>query len=462
MTQRPKQLAVVAVAATAALGVVVAVHLRRWQQRKRRAAILRSHIRALVKFYEPIVVDPSGGYFNQLRDDGTIYDQHTKHVVGTCRFSVNFSLVSRIMHERAAAYRALSGHGIRFLIECHADPLPVDGFTWVLEGRHVSDGHKYCYSVAFALLALANAHLAGVPDVLGPLNDVLALAEGTYFEAQHGLYIDSFDRTLKHPSPYRGQNANMHMCEALIAVYEACGDVSHLARAALLARRLTVELADPGTGWVVEHYTSDWIADPHKNRDATPGSEEYIFRPPGFQPGHAVEWAKLLVLLERHSSAAGGALASGRGWMLPTAERLFERATQDGWDAQRGGLVYLVQLSADGSGGSTATWRDGNKYYWALAEMIGAAGLLAVRTGKQRYWGWYDAAWACARECFIDAERGGWYPMLNEANERVDPYAGEGHTGPPVKCYPSKTDYHPLAACWEVLRALEPAEVEVR
>ena len=29
------------------------------------------------------------------------------------------------------------------------------------------------------------------------------------------------------------------------------------------------------------------------------------------------------------------------------------------------------------------------------------------------------------------------------------------HAGPPVKSYPSKTDYHPLAACFEVLRVIE-------
>ena len=149
--------------------------------------------------------------------------------------------------------------------------------------------------------------------------------------------------------------------------------------------------------------------------------------------------------------AAGGAIAAETGWMVPTAKRLFERATVDGWDAAHGGLVYLVQLEPDGR----TSWRDDNKYYWALAEMIGAAGLLAVRTGEERYWRWYDAAWACAHSGFIDAERGGWYPMLNARNERVDPYASADHVGLPIKCYPSKTDYHPLAACWEVLRALE-------
>ena len=95
-------------------------------------------------------------------------------------------------------------------------------------------------------------------------------------------------------------------CEALIALYEATGEQAHLDRAIGIARRLTVELSAGHRGWVVEHYGSDWKPDPTKNADADANSEEYIFRPPGFQPGHAVEWSKLLVLLERHASAAQG------------------------------------------------------------------------------------------------------------------------------------------------------------
>ena len=98
---------------------------------------------------------------------------------------------------------------------------------------------------------------------------------------------------------------------------------------------------------------------------------------------------------------------------------------------------------------------DSNKYYWALAEMIAAAGLLGQYTGNALYWEWYDKAWQYALEYFIDKERGGWYPMVNAKNVRTDTHAGPEHTGLPVKCYPSKTDYHPLSACHEVLRAMQ-------
>src|SRR3546814_13519375 len=40
-------------------------------------------------------------------------------------------------------------------------------------------------------------------------------------------------------SKYRGQNANMHACEALLAAYEATGAAHFLERAATLAEHMT-------------------------------------------------------------------------------------------------------------------------------------------------------------------------------------------------------------------------------
>ena len=64
---------------------------------QRDAAFLTSHIRKIMKFYHPVVIDHKfGGYINQLRDDGSIYDRMTKHLVGTCRFIYNYSVTARV------------------------------------------------------------------------------------------------------------------------------------------------------------------------------------------------------------------------------------------------------------------------------------------------------------------------------------------------------------------------------
>jgi len=406
---------------------------------------LDAQIKSILAFYDPVCADVElGGFHNQLRDDGTVYDRNRKHCVGTARYTVNYSLATLLYGK--AEHKELAAHGVSFLMDRQQDS-EHGGFIWILNGRDVEDGEKWCYSVAFSLLALANAHRAGVEGALAHITTVHALAEERYFEPSHGLYIDSFPMDFSAANTYRGQNANMHMCEAHLALYEALGERFHLERATAIAHKLVVALPTAAGcfGRVIEHYSSAWAPDPEKNRGADPNSEEYIFRPYGFQPGHSFEWAKLIILLERHHREAKAGTES-TGWMLPAAELLFRTACECGWDKERGGVYYTFD--------DEGLPLDKDKYYWALAEMIASAGLLGHRTGAVEYWAWYDKAWDYAEHHFIDGERGGWYPMMSPENVRTDTHAGPEHTGLPVKCYPSKTDYHPLAACYEVLRAL--------
>ena len=361
-----------------------------------RTSHLRSHIQSLLSFYTPLIIDPTGGYHNQLLDDGTVYDHGTKHVVGTARFVVCYAYAARVFPEREREFIEVCEHGVKFLMGEHWDE-EHGGFTWVLQKQGdgagdgagggtafvVEDGNKWgcvalatdnyrlallClhartialnptsskrteallftlqpflftrvwpllfahsilslhfarrYSVAFSLLALSSASLSGVQNLEPSLSRVHDLLK-TFQDGDTGAFIDSFDRPLKTPSTYRGQNSNMHMCEGLIASYEATGNREHLAAAARVAKLLTLTLAG-GCGWVIEHYDEQWVADPDKNRDVDAASEEYVFRPPGYQPGHSMEWAKLLVLLDRHTASTGTGNATGEGELQCISSKL--------------------------------------------------------------------------------------------------------------------------------------------
>lgn len=68
----------------------------------------------------------------------------------------------------------------------------------------------------------------------------------------------------------------------------------------------------------------------------------------------------------------------------------------------------------------------------------------------------YDRLWGFCMEHFIDARRGGWYPCLDQKLRRKDAHKpATCASAEAVKCYPSKTDYHPLAACYELIRLLQ-------
>ena len=100
----------------------------------------------------------------------------------------------------------------------------------------------------------------------------------------------------------------MHTVEALIAAFEATGEARYLDRGDDVARQFTVTLAKAAEGQIWEHYTEDWQHDWTYNIEQ---AGRFCSNPGGFQPGHQVEWAKLLLQLDMHRPA---------DWHLATAK----------------------------------------------------------------------------------------------------------------------------------------------
>jgi mannose/cellobiose epimerase-like protein (N-acyl-D-glucosamine 2-epimerase family) len=391
--------------------------------------VLRAHITQTLDFYEPRCVDPSGGFFHFFKDDGQVYDRHTRHLVSSTRFVFNHAMGWR--HAHRTGYLERVRHGLAFLDQAHA--MPGGGHAWLLswDGQHaqVLDGTLHAYGQAFVLLAHAHAMLAGVGEAEVGLRRTIALMETRFWQAEHQLYADevSADGVLQ---PYRGQNANMHSCEAMLAAHEATQDPWCLQRALALAESVTQRLAAQAQGLVWEHFRPDWTPDWAYNRD----DQTNIFRPWGFQTGHLTEWAKLLLQLADRLPTA-----DRPDWLLPTARRFFDAAMQHGWDGTHGGLVY--GFAPDGS------VCDADKYFWVQAESLAAAAGLALHTGDASYWGWYDRIWAYSWAHMIDHAHGGWYRIRTPDNQA---YSDE-------KSPAGKTDYHTMGACWDVLRFMARA-----
>lgn len=392
----------------------------------RSSQFLREHVLHTMAFYEGRCLDPSGGFFHFFKDDGTVYDRTTRHLVSSTRFVFNHAMAYR--HFGRPEWLDATRHGLRFLREKHRDPRS-GGYAWLLRWdgarAEVLDATNHCYGLAFVLLAHAHALMAGIDEARGGLDETVALMEARFWEPAHGLYADEATADWQL-SPYRGQNANMHACEAMLAAFEATGDTRLLDRAETLARSITQRQAALAGGLVWEHYRADWSPDWGYNRD----DKTNIFRPWGFQPGHLTEWAKLLLILERHRPADG---------LLPRARELFDAAMASAWDGKHGGLHYGF-----GPDGSIC---DADKYFWVQAESLAAAALLALRTGESRYWREYDRLWAYSWRHFVDHEHGAWYRILGPDNRKLSD----------EKSPAGKTDYHTMGACYEVLAALAHA-----
>ncbi|MDQ6648257.1 MAG: AGE family epimerase/isomerase [Pseudomonadota bacterium] len=379
-------------------------------------------------FYHPHAIDPAGGFFQYFKDDGTIYDRRHRHLVSSTRFVFNYAMAW--LEFRNPEYLEAAKHGLRYLRDVHRNPAN-GGYHWTIRDGKPEDSTQQAYGVAFVLLAYATAVKAGIDEAKVWMDETWDLLEQRYWEADAGLYRDEADADWQFKD-YRGQNANMHMCEAMIAAYQATREPRYLDRALLLADHMTRRQAAKFDGLVWEHYDRDWNIDWEFNQD----DPKNLFKPWGFQPGHQTEWAKLMLIMDPLLRERG----SAQDWLVPKAKDLFDRALSHAWDDANGGICY--GFAPDGS------VCDGDKYFWVQAESLATAALLEDRTGDAAYGKWYERIWQYSWEHLVDHRYGAWYRILTQDNRKIDD----------EKSPAGKVDYHTMGACYEVLTLVTPAD----
>ncbi len=385
------------------------------------AAFLHAHVQSILDFYEPRVVDQNGGFFQAFRDDGEVFDPTWRHLVSSTRFVYNYATAYRLYGKKQ--HYDWTRHGLAYLHNQHL--LDTGHYAWEIRDGEVRDARAMAYGHAFVLLAGASALRAGIEEGRALVTDTFNFLEQYFWQPEHRAYADERDATLQNLHEYRGQNANMHLCEALLAAYESTQDTRYLDRAEMLAQRFAGELAELNKGLIWEHYTTDWQVDLNYNID----KPDDLFKPWGFQPGHQVEWAKLLLQLHRHRAD---------DWLVLRASELFNNAMAGGWDNDHGGLVY--GFAPDGN------FCDDHKYFWVHAEAFAAAWRLYKVTGEKRYRQDYQRIWAWSWRFLIDHQHGAWFRIRNRDGSAVDD----------LKSPPGKTDYHTMGACWDVLENTSP------
>jgi len=384
---------------------------------------LVKHITDIVAFYEKRVVDKAGGYNQNMYLDGTPFNPGFEQIVSTARYVVNFCHASRVLGRPELL--DIARHGFDWLEKGHwvSDK---EAYAFTMQDKKPADMTQHAYAYAFILMAHAVAYQAGVVKDASGVAKVYDLLEKRFWQPNHNAYADtiSADGVL---DGYRGQNSNMHLCEALIVAFESTKEDRYLQRAKVLAETYVQRLAGKAKGLVWEHYTSDFEVDWEYNKN----DRTNIYRPWGFQPGHQIEWAKNLIGLRRNLPVKDAE------WMLPRARELFDVSYETSWDKDHGGLVYGFDPEMK--------WCDNDKYFWVQAESMGTAALLFGATGDEKYRGFYNAIWKYAWEHFVDHTYGGWFQKLTVDNKR---YTNEKVTSG------FKVDYHSLVSCCEALRVV--------
>jgi mannose/cellobiose epimerase-like protein (N-acyl-D-glucosamine 2-epimerase family) len=367
---------------------------RRWVEQASHRAWLLRQAEALLDFHQFAAIDPRGGFF-ELDDVGRPL------VTGAAAAppaGKGLHTTTRMVHCFAAAWLMgrpgadrLVDHGMRYLWERHRDPVH-GGYFWVAGHDGPVDATKQAYGHAFVLLAASSAKVAGHPDADRLLQDVTTVLGERFWEEAHGAAAEEFTADWQPFTAYRGQNANMHLTEALMAAFEATGERAYLDKASriadLLIRRVTA-----ANGWrLPEHFHPDWQVD--WEHDGNP-----MFRPYGTTPGHWLEWSRLLLQLWELDGRR-------QDWLPDAARNLFRRAVEDAWDPRTGGFYYTLDWQGRP--------RVRDRYWWPVTEAIGAAAFLGAIDRDPFHEGWYRRLWSWAADHLIDRECRGWRHQLND------------------------------------------------
>lgn len=382
-----------------------------WRTRPYHRRWLVNEADRLFDFFQYASFNPAGGFFDLNAAGTPLEPNNPMRFIHTAGRMVHCFAIGSLFGRPGSD--EIVDHGMSYIWERHRDPVH-GGYFWATDDNGPRDGTKQGYGQAFVLLAAASAKLIGHPLADKMLADVTEIIDTRFWESAHGAIIEEFKPDWTPIAPYRGQNSNMHLTEALMAAFEATGEKAYLDKAEAIADLIINRRARENGFRVAEHFHADWSVD-HDYQ----GSE--MFRPSGTTPGHWMEWARLVLQLW----VLGG---KHRAWMPEASEALFRQAITLGWDQRNGGFFYNLDWNN--------APRMPQKLWWPVAEGVGAASFLCEHRPDPFYEHWYRRLWDTITQRFIDHEQGGWHEELN------------GEMQPSHDLFPGKEDiYHALQAC---------------
>ncbi|WP_153786660.1 AGE family epimerase/isomerase [Pseudomonas sp. EMN2] len=353
--------------------------------------------------------------FGNLDDDGRLPRCALAETMNTARMTHSFALAHI---QGVPGCRELVEHGVAALQGPLRDQ---EHGGWYAQPEGHGDTGKAAYLHAFVALAASSAVVAGVSQAQALLDAAVQVIEQRFWCEEEGALRESFSRDWQQAEAYRGANSNMHGVEAFLALADVTGDRLWLHRALRMVERLILAQAASDGLRVTEHFDGHWQALPDYNRDNPADG----FRPYGTTPGHAFEWARLVLHLE---AALQRAQLPAPEALLTAARGLFDSACRHAWQADGApGLVY------------TLDWRDRplvrERLHWVHAEACATAAALLRRTGEPRYEQWYRCFWDFIATHFIDRVHGSWHHELDPTNQ------------PSARIWGGKPDlYHALQA----------------
>lgn len=367
--------------------------------KERAEAARRWLFEAALPFWWETGFDRAAGCFHERVDRGGKPIAGPRRLRVQARQTFAYAAAGRLGWQ--GPWRDAAGLGAAVLVE---RGLQTEGGTVhrLDDAGRPEDRRRDLYDVAFIVFGLAHAGAVLGRRDLSAVGERLTDWAFIHWSHSAGGLLEG-DIT---PIPPRRQNPHMHMLEALLALHEATGEVSHLARADVIVDWLRTRFVSRRWGALLEYFEEDWT--PRQ------GEEGRIV-----EPGHQFEWAWLL---DRYRRLRGGHVAE-------IADRLHILGETYGIDP----AGYVVDETWAEGGVRTATSR-----LWPHTERIKSNVVRFENTGDPH------AAAAAVEACdalgsYLD-DRGFWYDRRRPDGSFVDEPA------------PASSLYHIMMAYSELIR----------
>ncbi len=234
---------------------------------KKLAAEMERELRKDILPFWPRFIDPAGGFYGQIENDGTVDPGAPKGLVMHARMLWTYAAAYRVLADPALLPTAEASFS--FLMDRLHDH-ENRGFYWSVEpsGRVPEAERKVIYGQAFAIYALAEYARAGGPRrALDAALETYNLLENHAKDPGPGGYYEAcsadWSRRIAAPlsrsdvSCDKSMNTNLHVMEALSSLYAATGDAG--VREALRDQiRLHLERIFVSPEHLGLYFTADW------------------------------------------------------------------------------------------------------------------------------------------------------------------------------------------------------------
>jgi mannose/cellobiose epimerase-like protein (N-acyl-D-glucosamine 2-epimerase family) len=346
--------------------------------------------------------DAAGGFVDRLDPDGRADRFAPRRVFVQARQIYCYAKAAQMGWYGEGREVALKG--LDHLLTKAKAPDGRPGFVHKLtpEGG-VLDARRDTYDHAFVLLALATVYgLDRDAQVRSEIDALLAYLDA-HLRSPNGGFLEGAPASLP-----RRQNPQMHLFEAMIAVFDATHDLAFQQRAGEFFALFLANLYDKQTHLLGEYFEDDWSKIP----------------PVSVEPGHLAEWVWLLKGFERITGCPTGRY---RGELLASALRYRDEAT--GCLADEGNVEGRV--------------RRHSRRLWPQSE-IAKAWIAQAEAGEVGAADEARAALARLERHYLNHPvAGGWYDQFDRDGKSL------------VATIPASSFYHVLCAVAEAEQVLE-------